>query len=396
MPEKSPYHGPALFGYGFRPFFLAACLFGLGAVPVWILVWHGDLRLSGPFEGVDWHVHEMLFGYAAAVIAGFLFTAVPNWTGRLPLRGWPLVGLLALWLLGRLAVAGAVPLPWWAVMILDSLFLLAISAAIGREIIAARNRKNLRVVIPVSLLFAANVLFHLEVALTGSSGHGRRLGFAVVVFLVMLIGGRIIPSFTRNWLAQRGAPRLPAPFGRFDALCMAAGGAALLAWVAAPAAVLTALLLAAAGLLHIARLARWRGGATLASPLLLMLHVAYAFVPAGLLATAAFGAGNPAMGLHLWGIGAIGGMTVAVMMRATRGHTGRSLVAGPWLTAAFWMIVAAALVRGLLPGTEAAGLDGITLSALLWTLGFGILSVRIAPWLALPSPARRTPSRHPG
>ncbi|WP_297976914.1 NnrS family protein [uncultured Amaricoccus sp.] len=390
MARHAPYHGPILFSYGFRPFFLGATLLALGVIPVWLAVWQGAVTLAGPFAPVDWHVHEMLFGYAAAVIAGFLFTAIPNWTGRMPTRGWPLMMLAALWLLGRLAVAGLLALPPVGVMALDGAFLLAIAGMAGVEIVAGRNWRNLMVLAPVTLLFAANLTFHLEAMLTGTADVARRLAVAVVIFLITLIGGRIIPSFTRNWLVQHGARRLPVPFGRYDNLCLAAGALALVAWTARPEGWPTALLLALAGLLHLARLARWRGEATWPSPLLLMLHLAYLFVPLGLLATAgaALGLLPAAAGLHLLGIGAIGGMTVAVMMRATRGHTGRSLVAGPWLTAAFALVALAALVRA-----ASAGVDGITVSAALWTAGYGILAANLAPWLVRPNPARRTPSR---
>lgn len=390
MTARPAYSGHALFSYGFRPFFLAAALFGLAVVPVWLLIWRGDLALAGPFAPVDWHVHEMLFGYAAAVIAGFLFTAVPNWTGRMPTRGWPLMALLALWMLGRAAVAGAFPVGPLAVMAMDCAFLLAIAAMVVVEIVAGRNWRNLKVVVPVLVFLAANVTFHLEAMLGGSADVGRRLGVAVVIFLITLIGGRIIPSFTRNWLAQRGARVLPVPFGRFDGLCLAAGAAALALWVAVPWGLPAAALLIGAGALHLVRLLRWRGAATWRSPLLLMLHVAYLFVPVGLVVTgaAALGLVPAAAGLHLLGIGAIGGMTVAVMMRATRGHTGRTLEAGPSLTAAFMLIVAAAIVRGLAP-RPVAGVDGITVAAMLWTVAFAIFSVRMAPWLAAPSVARR-------
>lgn len=391
MSRRTSYDGPALFSYGFRPFFLAATLFALGVIPLWFLFWHGEVVLGGPFQPVDWHVHEMLFGYAGAVIGGFLFTAIPNWTGRMPTRGWPLMALAALWLAGRLAVAGVLGLPPLVVMVVDCAFLLAIAAMAGVEIAVGRNWRNLMVVVPVLLLTAANLTFHLE-ATTGAADVGRRLGLAVIVFLITLIGGRIIPSFTRNWLAQRRAARLPAPFGRFDGLCLGAGALGLLAWTVRPEAHGTALFLALAGVLHLVRLSRWRGWATWRSPLLLMLHVAYLFVPLGLLATAAAAArlALPAAGAHLLGIGAIGGMTVAVMMRATRGHTGRSLVAGPGLTAAFMLVVASALMRAA--ADSLPGIDGIAVSAVLWTLGFGTLAVRLAPWLALPNTASRHPS----
>lgn len=397
MAERARYLGPALFSFGFRPFFLVATLFGAGVVPAWLLVWQGRVAIDGPFAPVDWHVHEMIFGYAAAVIAGYLFTAVPNWTGRMPTRGWPLMVLVGLWLLGRLAVAGLLPLGRVGVAAADCALLLAILAMVLVEIVAGRNWRNLKVAVPVGLLFIANLLFHVEAMNTGSVDFGRRAGLAVVVFLIAMIGGRIIPSFTRNWLAQRRAARMPVPFGRFDGLCVGVAAVALAAWVVLPRSPATAVLLAGAGLLHLARLARWRGPATWRSALLLMLHIAYLFVPLGLLATAGAAAGRlaPGIGEHLLGIGAIGGMTTAVMARTTRGHTGRGQIAGPMLGLAFALVVAAALVRVALPRITFAGVDGVTIAAALWTGGYALLALRIAPWLARPAPARRRPNRAP-
>ncbi|GGL50313.1 NnrS family protein [Wenxinia marina] len=394
MTPRPAYPGPALFSYGFRPFFLAAALFGLGVVPLWLLVWQGRLAIPGPFQPVDWHVHEMIFGYAAAVMAGFLFTAVPNWTGRLPTRGWPLMTLVATWVAGRLAVAGLLPLSVLAVAAVDCAFLLAIGVMTVVEIVAGRNWRNLMVVVPVGLLFAANVTFHAEATLLGGAAIGRRLGLSVILFLVMLVGGRIIPSFTRNWLAKAGASRMPVPFGRFDGVCLGVGGIALLGWSLWGETAAGAVLLLLAAALHAVRLARWRGPATWRAPLLLMLHLAYAFLPAGLLALSAAGLGlvPAAAGLHLLGIGGVGGMTVAVMIRATRGHTGRSLDAGPALTAAFGLIAGAALLRAGGAALGLGGVDGITLAALAWTAGFALLSVRLAPWLARPAVAPRRPN----
>ena len=393
MAQSGDTPGPALLSYGFRPFFLVAGLFGLAAVPVWMLAWHGALDLGGPFHPVDWHIHEMLFGYVAAVIAGFLFTAVPNWTGRMPTRGWPLAGLASLWLAGRLATAGLPPLGPVATAVVDCAFLAAIAAMIVREIVAGRNWRNLKVVVPVLLFLAANIAFHVEAARLGSSDLSRRLGFAVVIFLVMLIGGRIIPSFTRNWLAQRRETHLPAPFGRFDGASLLVAAAGLVFWVAAPGSTLAAAGLGLGAAAQAARLARWRGAATWRSPLLAMLHVAYAFVPLGLLVTAMGEAGwiAPAAGLRLLGIGAMAAMTLAVMVRATRGHTGRSLVAGKALTLAFGLLVAAALLRALGP-LEGGAVD---LAALCWTIAFALFVWRAAPWLVRPRVGRKAPSTAP-
>ncbi|WP_300532524.1 NnrS family protein [uncultured Mameliella sp.] len=394
MTKRDTYKGPALFSYGFRPFFLSACLFALVVIPVWWLIWRGEVTLAGPLSPVDWHIHEMVFGYGAAVVAGFLFTAVPNWTGRLPTRGRPLALLLALWVAGRVAVGGLTGLGPVAVALIDQAFLLAVVAMIAREIVGGRNWRNLKVLVPVTLLWLANILFYAEAMTQGSAEHGRRLGIALLVFLILLIGGRIVPSFTRNWLAQRGATRLPVAFDRFDMLCLAGGAAALIAWVLAPLHPVSAWLAGAAALLHLVRLLRWRGLATWRSPLLLMLHLAYLLAPLGFaaLAAAAAGLASTASGTHILGIGAVGGMTVAVMMRATMGHTGRGLVAGPTLTAAFGLVLIAAAVRAGAQALSYAGLDGIDLAAGLWTVAFGLLAWRIGPWLIQPKVARKAPS----
>ncbi|WP_305970563.1 MULTISPECIES: NnrS family protein [unclassified Mameliella] len=395
MTPRETYKGSALFSYGFRPFFLSAALFAMLAIPPWWLIWRGDLALAGPFTPTDWHIHEMIFGYGAAVVAGFLFTAVPNWTGRLPTRGAPLAFLLCFWLAGRVAVAGLTGLGPVAVALIDQLFLLAVAAMIAREIVAGRNWRNLKVLVPVTLLWLANILFHAEAAAQGTADHGRRLGIALLIFLVMLIGGRIVPSFTRNWLVQRGETRLPAGFTRVDALSLAVGAAALAAWVVAPDTVICAVLGLAAALVQLVRLARWRGAATWRSPLLLMLHVAYLMVPLGFaaVALAALGLAAPASGSHVLGIGAVGGMTVAVMMRATMGHTGRPLMAGRLLSAAFVLIVAATAARVAGQAVQCGAFDGIDLAALLWTGAFALLVVRIGPWLVRPKAGRKAPRR---
>ena len=395
-PARQPFGGPAFFSYGLRPFFLGAGIFAPLAVVAWLVILSGRFELLGPFGPVDWHVHEMLFGYSSAVLAGFLFTAVPNWTGRGPTRGAPLVVLLGLWVLGRLAVAGALGLGPVPVLLIDASFLAAVVAMVAAQIVAGRNWRNMMVVVPVTLFLGANVLFHLEVRANGTSDVGRRLGFAVLVFLTMLIGGRIIPSFTRNWLVKRGDGRLPAQFGRFDGLVLLAGAGALVLWTALPMAAATGLALLVAATLHAVRMGHWRGERTLPSRLLTMLHVAYAFVPLGLAAlalTALTGAIPLATGLHLLGIGAIGGMTVAVMMRATMGHTGRALVAGPALTAAFALVILAALARGLAGTAQVAGISGTILAALLWAAAFGIFVVRLGRCLTGPVASPQAPAQ---
>ncbi|RYH10435.1 NnrS family protein [Tropicimonas sp. IMCC6043] len=395
MTQRIDYSGPALFSGGFRPFFLAAMLFGLGVVPVWFFVWRGTVAFDGTFDVIDWHVHEMIFGYGAAVLAGFLFTAVPNWTGNMPTRGWPLALLLALWLAGRLALWGALGMPDFGVFLVDQAFLLAVASMVAREIVAGKNWRNLRVIVPVMLLWATNVAFHVQVMAGGTTDVARRLGIAILVFLIMLIGGRIIPSFTRNWLAKAESARLPIPPNRFDTLCIAGGAAALLSWSLAPETAATGAVAMLAAALHVARLLRWRGPATWRSPLLLMLHVAYLLIPVGFagVATASVGLVGNSVPAHLFGIGAIGGMTVAVMMRATLGHTGRELVSGPVLTTAFALVLAATVTRIAGPMEFWPGVDGIVLAAICWTVAFALLVSRLGPWLLKEKEARRSPCR---
>lgn len=387
-PTPAPYSGPAIFSYGFRPLFLGASVFAVLIVPLWMAVWSGQIALNGPFLPLDWHIHEMLFGYTSAVIAGFLFTAIPNWTGRMPARGWPLMALTVLWLAGRLAVAGAIGLGPVAVMVTDCAFMMAIGVMVTVEIVAGRNWSNLKVVAPVLLYLAANITFHLEAMVTGTADYGRRLGFAMVVMLIGLIGGRIIPSFTRNWLVKQwpkpGA--LPVPFGRVDAVSLGGVLLALVVWVIWPASLLTSVLLVIAGVGQGARMLRWRGWRVWSSPLVLMLHVAFGFIPAGLVALGLSALADVplATGYHLLGIGGFGGMTIAVMMRASLGHTGRSLQAGLALTLAFACVAIAAVVRVTAPLPL-----GLWIAAAFWTAGFGIFVLHFAPVLTLPNPARR-------
>ncbi|PRY83221.1 NnrS family protein [Donghicola tyrosinivorans] len=394
MSSRAPFVGPAVFSYGFRPFFLAATVFALLVLPLWWSVWRGGVVLDGPFAPTDWHAHEMIFGYGAAVVAGFLFTAVPNWTGRLPTRGWPLAILLALWLAGRLSVAGIIGFGPVLVLLVDQVFLLAVAAMIAREVVAGKNWRNLKVLVPVSFLWLANVLFHVEAMNAGTADHGRRFGMALQIFLIMLIGGRIVPSFSRNWLAQRGAKSLPTAFNRFDAVCLVIGAAILVGWVAAPVGMGTAVLAGLAAVLHLFRLARWRGHDTWRSPLLLMLHLAYLMVPMGLAAVSASALDLIAqnVGAHVLGIGAVTAMTVAVMMRATMGHTGRALIAGRALASAFALVLTAMVFRVTAGQVTIGALDGIDLAAVAWTAAFAILAWRLGPWLLRPKVGQKAVS----
>ena len=383
MQKLRAYQGPALFSHGFRPFFLFGAVYAGAMVPLWLVVFAGDIALPTAFAPRDWHVHEMLFGYVGAVIAGFLLTAIPNWTGRLPIQGGPLAILFAAWLTGRLAVTFSGLIGWQLALAADAAFLLLLAAAAVREIVAGRKWSNLKVVGIISLLAAANIAFHVEAHLDGVADYSTRAGIALVVTLICVIGGRIVPSFTRNWLARREPGRLPVPFGRLDAVAMTVGVCAMVAWVAAPSGRLVAGALGVAGLLHIVRLARWAGYRTVSDRLVLVLHIAYAFVPAGFLlaALSALDLVAPSAGIHAWTGGAIGSMTIGVMTRASLGHTGQALSASTATQFVYVSIVVAALARVCAALEPANASPLLIVAGVAWTAAFLGFALAYAPLL---------------
>ena len=366
------WRGPALFSYGFRPFFLFAGVWAALSMSLWIAMLADGLDPPTRFDPVSWHAHAFLFGYLSAVLAGFLLTAVPNWTGRLPLVGWPLIGLAALWVAGRVAVLiSAVLTPGLAAAI-DLSFPLILGAVILREIIAGKNWRNLIVLGLLAVFTLANALFHLEAARGAypAQGIGLRLGLATAIMMIAVIGGRIIPSFTRNWLVQHENPKLPAPpMQRFDKLTLLVTIACLLIWVVSPTSVVSGLGLLAIGALHLLRLARWRGDQTLTEPLVWVLHLSYAFIPLGavMLGLAILRDETQIVAAqHLWMAGGIGGMTLAVMTRATLGHSGRPLSANR-KTALIYCTLFGAVLTLFMSGHVAMFTE---LSGLLWIASF--------------------------
>jgi uncharacterized protein involved in response to NO len=382
LQRRRDYAGPALLSYGFRPFFLAAALWaGLGVL-LWLPQYYGAFALPTRLAPLDWHIHEMLFGYVAAAIAGFLLTAVPNWTGRLPINGAPLAALALLWLAGRLAMAVSAQIGETAAAAIDVAFLVVLAAVIAREVIAGKNWRNLRPLVILGVLIAGNIVFHLEVLATGAADYGVRLSIAAIVMLIALVGGRIVPSFTNNWLARNNPGRLPVPFSRFDIVCMAAAALALVAWVAAPGHAVTGALLLLAGLLHAARLARWAGERTLRDRLVLVLHVAYGFVPAGFILlglSVYWSAVPPSAGIHAWTAGAMSLMPLAVMTRASLGHTGRPLVASAGTQVVYAFAFVAAVLR-IVAALVPAGVL-LDLAGLAWLAAFGGFVVLFGPLL---------------
>lgn len=348
----------------------------------------GTVRLPIAWGAVDWHVHELLFGFVPAVIAGFLLTAVPNWTGRLPVTGAPLLALALLWVSGRIGVSLSDLIDPIAVAGIDVAFLVALSYLVGREIVVGKNWRNLKVLSLVVLLGGGNLAFHVQASSSGmSTGFATRLGIAAIILLIVVIGGRIVPSFTRNWLARHRVESLPRAFTRFDLISVAVAAAALGLWVINPGGFETALAALLAGSLHLFRLGRWQGHRTFAEPLVLILHVGYLFVPAGFLLVAtsslAEGALNPPGALHAWTAGAIGVMTLAVMSRASLGHTGRPLHATPSIVFIYVAVTGSAVLR-VIAGIGPAADILVRLAALAWITAFAVFTIQFLPILAKP------------
>lgn len=370
---------------GFRPFFLLAAVWAAFAVLTWLCTFLYGVPLQSGFAPLAWHRHEMLFGFVGAAIVGFLLTAIPNWTGRLPIAGPPLACLAGMWILARAAVwfSGTVGLAVAAA--LDAGFYLVFAFVAGREVAAAKNR-NLPVV-GIVLLFGLVDAWDYAAALgwTDNDVTPSRAGIALVVVLISVIGGRIIPSFTRNWMARQGfSAGLPGQPGRFDLATIGVTGLALLGWLLLPGAKGAGVILVVAGLMQLVRLGRWRGWSTWRDPLVLVLHAGYAWIPLGLvlLGLSVAGAAIPATAaIHALTAGAIATMILAVMTRATLGHTGRALHASPATVALYACVVVGAALR-VLTGVGAVDYRfGIELSGGLWSAAFLIFAVAYAPML---------------
>lgn len=370
----------ALFSAGFRPFFLLAALWSAFALPIWLCVYTGKITLPSAMAPTVWHVHEMVFGFAFAAIAGFLLTAIPNWTGRLPIRGWPLAMLAALWVAGRVAVLISGVIGPLAAAFIDLSFPAILIAVIARELIVGRNWRNLPMIVALSLLLCGSTLVHLEaIGVLHTAPLGNRLGLATVLMLIALVGGRIVPSFTRNWLAKaRPGGRLPSQSDRLDMAALLITVAGLATWVAAPQSAAAPWLALAAGFAVAFRVSRWCGLATLGEPLVFILHLGYAWLALGLVLLGLNGL-YPVLpvtaALHALTVGAVGTMTLAVMTRATLGHSGRALSAGHGTLAIYLLVTLAALLRLVAPLGGQQMLMLTWLAGAAWSAAFGLFAL---------------------
>ncbi|HWU93780.1 MAG TPA: NnrS family protein [Sphingomicrobium sp.] len=372
---------------GFRPFFFAGAAWAVVALTLWVCTLLGDITLPTALDALAWHRHEMLFGFVGAIMAGFLLTAVPNWTGRLPIAGWPLAGLFSLWAAARLAVLFSTSVTLWLAALLDVGFFVVLGLLAAREVLEANNR-NTPVVGMILLFGVADGLDYLaNTGVIPLTDIGWQLALSLVVLLISLIGGRIIPSFTRNWMAKRGiAKGLPTQPGRLDLFVIGATAVALFAWLFGPQETPIGIVLIAAAVLQAVRWARWRGWRTLADPLVLILHVGFLWIPLGLalLGLSLMGVAPRSAAIHSLTAGAMATMILAVMTRASLGHTARELKAGPLTVALYALVTFGAVLR------VAASLRfidynlGIDIAAIAWGGAFLLFLLGYAPVLWRP------------
>ncbi len=390
--QMQQYKGPAFFSFGFRPFFLGGATIAAITPLVTAAALGGVITFNPPNGLIAWHAHEMIYGYVAAVIAGFILTAVPNWTGRLPINGLRLAALAGLWLAGRAAILSADLLGAPLAMVIDCGFLIVLDLLLWREVITGKNWRNIPICILIGLLGLGNILWHIGLAQGGAGTFGLHWGLGVIAVLLALIGGRVTPSFTRNWLAKTGAAPFEAPFAAIDKVALAALVAGVLAWLFAPGSLSSGGILIAAGALHYIRLLRWRGWLTIAEPLVLVLHLGYFWLATALvllgvsLLAPALIAQSAA--LHALTAGAAGVMTLAVMSRATRGHSGLVLEADRATIAIYALANIGAALRVAAPWLPVSYDHAMGFAGLVWSSAFALFALVYGRYLLRPRRGR--------
>jgi uncharacterized protein involved in response to NO len=386
--RKRMAQSPPILRGGFRPFFYGGAAWGLIALVLWLCSLAGVITLPTAMDPLAWHRHEMLFGFVGAIISGFLLTAIPNWTGRLPIAGPPLAGLFGLWLAARLAVLFSGVVGEGPAAVLDAGFFALLALLGAREVLESKNR-NLPIVGMVLLFGLANAIDHASMGGLIDGDIGWQLAIALVVILISLIGGRITPSFTRNWMAKRGIKKgLPTQPGKFDLAVIAVTAVAMLFWISGPPGYVTGVLLVIAAAFQATRLWRWSGWRTVSDPLVLILHVGYSWIPVGLLLLGLGSAGIDiprSAAIHALTAGAMTTMILAVMTRASLGHTGRELKANGATVLLYVLVTAGAIIRviaslGVIANYDAA----LHLAGALWAGALLVFLIAYTPVLWRP------------
>lgn len=378
-PAADSGHGWPLLRLGFRPFYLAAAAFAGLAIPIWVAVFTGLSGWSTPVPASLWHAHEMLFGFAAAVIVGFLMTAGKAWTWLQTPRSTALAALVVMWLGGRVA-AFVAPYPLYAA--LDLLLLPVVAVILVRLLLRAGNRRNLSLAGLLGLLTLANLVFHLSMLGYLDLAPVRALygALALIVLIECVMAGRVIPAFTMS--AIPGLRLAVDP--RMEKATAAASVLALGCWVFVPAATVSAPLLILAAGLQLARLVSWKPWRTRARPILWILHLSYAWIPLGFLLLALSLAGwmTASAGIHALAVGATGGLIIGMVTRTARGHTGRPLLASPVEVAAYALVMLAAVLRVVMPLFVPQFLVASVIgAAFAWSLAFALYLAVFTPWL---------------
>ena len=383
---------------GFRPFFLCAGLYAVIAMAAWIawLMLHGAnaviLKPTIAIPAHLWHGHEMLFGYVSATMTGFMLSALPGWTGARRVAGVRLMGLLTIWAAGRMVMWFSTFLPALVVAAVDMVYLPILAGIVASGLMQRPAPRNLVFLALLGVLIIANAAFHGEWSgLTGNSASwGLALALLTSVLLVVILGGRIVPAFTRNAMVRRGfSLNLPKSVKMIDMISIAGVAAVVTCHALVLSDTIIGVVAAIAATANLARLGMWRWRATLGEPILWSLHLAYLWIPVGLAALSAAMLGNwlsQSAAMHLLAIGAIGGMTLAMMTRAPLGHTGRSLVVSGPVAIAYLLVAIAALLRGI--GLEFLPADYflvILAAGTLWIAGFMIFVFTYIPILIGPS-----------
>ena len=379
---------PPFLSAGFRPFFLAASAWSALSLAAWLPLLTGQIDLPSRFDPLSLHIHEMLFGFVMAAVAGFLLTAIPNWTGRPPVAGVPLLGLALLWLAGRFVCIASALLPGWVAPVVDVAFPVTLAVVAARELFLAGNMRNGPVLAPILVLAIGNLLTHLQ-ALDAAVpvGIGWRLSIAAILTLIAVIGGRIVPAFTRNWLGARGLPTVPPPIAWLEHAARIVLVGALLGWAFLTDSRPMGILLLVAACLHLARVASWRGQSTAPEPLLLILHIGQLWLGIGLALlglSMVWGVIPPAAALHALTAGTMGTMSLAVMTRATLGHTGHVLHADTTTDIIYALVNAAAVLRVAAAFTVNAQMNLLTASAAAWIAAFALFVAHYGPLLVAP------------
>ncbi len=376
-----------LFALGFRPFYLLAAIFALASVLFWLLSFTGVFHVAGYLQSIFWHSHEMVFGFAIAVMSGFLFTAVRNWTGLPTPTGFALAAFAALWIAGRvLIITGPPPLA----ALVDAVFVPALAVAVAVPIIKSRNQRNYKIVALLLLIGITNVIYHLATlsfvpARLANTSLIAALDLITIVFAI--VAGRVIPAFTKN--AIPGSEPRHAGWLEvlsFGSLVMIIVLRVSADWVSIPAIITTTTILVAA-VSHTYRLALWQPQLTADNPLLWMMPAAYSWLPIAffLRALAENSLVSEGVWIHALTMGAISGLMLAMMMRSALGHTGRPLVASGLDMSAFLMVQLAAIIR-VTAGLFAAGLYQalVIFSGVMWVLAFCAFLLRYLPMLIQP------------